>query len=69
MLILKSEEMFRDADRVANQVFEFLELSAYRPPVEGAATAANPRRTIEPELREQLQAFFAADQKLLQALY
>lgn len=68
LLLVKSEEMFRDADRVANEVFAFLELPAHRLPDECAATAATPGPAIEPELRKQLEAFFAADQERLREL-
>ena len=69
LLIVKSEEMFRDADRVANEVFAFLDLPAHRLSDESAARAATPRPTIEPELRKQLEVFFAADQERLRELY
>lgn len=68
LLILKSEDMFRDANRVANEVFAFLGLPAHRLPMEVAPSVAVRGAPIEPGLRKRLVEFFAADQERLQEL-
>ena len=69
LLVLRSEDMFRDADRIANEVFKFLELPPHRLRDEAAATATISRPPLEPALRDRLHGFFAADQERLRELW
>ena len=68
LLILKSDEMFLDANRVANEVFAFLDLPPHRLPLEEAPAPASNTPAVERKLRKRLEAYFAADQERLQEL-
>ena len=69
LLILRSEDMFLDADRVANEAFAFLDLPPHRLLLEEAPATASNTPPLEPDLRKRLEAFFAEDQKRLRALH
>ena len=68
LLVLKSEDMFVDANKVANEVFAFLELPPHRLPVEEAPAPAVRASAIEPKLCKRLEGHFEADQDRLQEL-
>ena len=69
LLILRSEDLFQDAGRIANEVFKFLELPPHRLPREAAATATMSRPPLESALRNRLHGYFAADQERLRELW
>ena len=66
LLILKSEDLFEDADSVINRVFAFLGLPDHRLSIDAAPRSAY--RPMAPELRVRLQRCFALDQDRLKAL-
>ncbi len=68
LLILHSEDLFRDADRVANQVFSFLGLPPYRLPDEVVPHVRGLPPALAPALRARLERCFAADQRRLREL-
>ena len=63
LLVLKSEDMFRDVNSVANRVFGFLGLPTYRIPRDAGSRTAY--QSMHPEIRGRLHRYFASDQKKL----
>ena len=66
LLVLKSEDLFEDANSVADRVFDFLGLPAFRLSVKENSGSAY--RPMQPELRERLRQYFTADQERLKKL-
>ena len=69
LLVLRSEDMFEDANRVANEAFAFLELPPHQLPANSAPAGAAHRPPLEPALRKRLERHFAADQERLRKLW
>ena len=77
LLVLKSEDLFRNADAVVNRAYEFLGVpphsvpaSSAKPAVSGTPVAqtATAGPALKPALRNQLRARFAADQSRLRSM-
>ena len=69
VLLLRSEEMFRDANRIANKAFAFLELPPHQLQVKPSPGVAAPGTPLEPPVRQRLERHFAADQEMLTRIW
>ena len=63
LLVLRSEELFKDASSVANKVFDFLGLPAHPLPIE--AVSKPPYEQMPTDLRKRLLQYFSVDQEKL----
>ncbi len=68
LLILKSEDLFRDANAVVNRAYDFLGLPPHPVPEPVSPVAASQRPALDKGLRKRLEAHFAPDQARLQQL-
>ena len=61
LLLLKSEDLFKDADSAMNKVFTFLGLPAHRISIDSVSKSAC--QPMQPDLRDRLRRYFAPDQE------
>lgn len=66
LLVLRSEDLFQDADAAVNAVYAFLGLPAHR--LASNAAPAKPYQPMPPDLRQRLAQHFAPDQARLHAM-
>ena len=66
LFVLRSEDLFEDADTATNKVFAFLGLPAHR--IAADAPPGSAYRPMDPDLRERLHEYFAPDQERLDAM-
>ena len=64
LLVIRSEDLFRDPEPVMNRVFGFLSLPSHRVPA--GIGRMRSYASMPPELRERLQRYFARDQERLE---
>ena len=66
LLVLRSEDMFENVNRVVNAAFAFLGLPPHEVSLRGAPAASY--APMSPALRDEMQRYFAADQERLAVL-